>query len=284
MAAAAQTSAADVQVGRCAGISKLEETKAAGFDFAEIGVRDIAKLSDEDFAKALATHKQVGLPTPVANVFLPGELKVVGPAIDKAAQMAYVTKAFDRMQQFGVKIIVFGSGGSRKVPDGFSKDEAFAQLVEFAQRIAPEAQKRDIVLAVEPLRQQETNIINTAAEGLKWVQAVGHPNFQLMVDFYHLAIEKEDPSILVRARDHIKHFHIANPNDRVFPLDANEYDYSGFFANLRQMGFKGGISVEAKHRAPFAEEGPKALSFIRNALASGVSAPSSTPAAAAAAQ
>ncbi len=141
-----------------------------------------------------------------------------------------------------------------------------------AKRIAPEARQRGIVIAVEPLRTQETNIINTAAEGLAWVQAVGHPNFQLMVDFYHLASEKEDPSILLRARGHIKHFHIANPHQRAYPMSAGEYDYSGFFANLRKMGFRGGISVEAKTRN-FAQEGPKALAFLRAAVAEGVSAP-----------
>ena len=257
--------AADVKVGRCTDVDKLAETKAAGFEYAELGTSKIAKLSDQEFAAALAKHKEVGLPTPVANLFIPGELKVVGPSVDDAALLAYVQKAFDRMSQLGVQIIVFGSGGARKVPDGFSKEEAFNQLVAFAKKVAPLAQAKGITLAVEPLRSQETNIINTAAEGLKWVKAVDHPNFQLMVDFYHLASEKEDPRILVEARDHIRHFHIANPNKRVFPMSASEYDYAGFFENLRKMGYHGRISVEASTQN-FAEEGPKALAFLRQML------------------
>jgi len=257
--------APDVKVGRCTDVDKLAETKAAGFDYAELGTRNIAKLSEEELAAALAKHKEVGLPTPVANVFLPNEMKVVGPSVDDKAVMEYVQKAFDRMSKFGVQIIVFGSGGARKVPDGFSKDEAFNQLVAFAKKIAPLAQQKGITLAVEPLKSQETNIINTAAEGLKWVKAVDHPNFRLMVDFYHLASEKEDPRILVEARDYIKHFHIANPNKRVFPMSATEYDYAGFFENLKKMGYRGRISVEAGTKN-FAEEGPKALAFLRTSL------------------
>jgi D-psicose/D-tagatose/L-ribulose 3-epimerase len=258
--------ASGIKVGRCTGIEQLAETKAAGFDFVEIGTRNIARLTDEEFAKALETHKQVGLPTPVANVFIPNEMKVVGPDVDQAKVTEYVKKALDRVAKLGVKIQVFGSGGARKVPDGFSKDEAFNQLVAFAKRIAPEAEARGIVLAVEPLRSGETNTINTAAEGLKWVKAVNHPNFQLMVDFYHLASEKEDPAILLEAKDHIRHFHIANPNGRVFPLSATEYDYAGFFANVKKMGYQGGISVEAGTKN-FVEEGPKALAFLRTSLA-----------------
>jgi len=257
--------ALDVKVGRCTDVDKLEETKAAGFEYAELGTSKIAKLSEEELAAALAKHKEVGLPTPVANLFIPADLKVVGPDVNEKALMEYVEKALDRMSKFGVQIIVFGSGGARKVPDGYSKDEAFNQLVAFAKKIAPLAQAKGITLAVEPLQSKETNIINSAAEGLKWVKAVDHPNFRLMVDFYHLALEKEDPKILVEARDYIKHFHIANPNKRVFPMNAAEYDYAGFFENVKKMGYHGRISVEASTKN-FTEEGPKALGFLRASL------------------
>jgi D-psicose/D-tagatose/L-ribulose 3-epimerase len=271
----APAAAADkVKIGYCT--DDLEKAKKAGFEYVELPVRTFTGLSDEDFAKLLDRHKAAGIPTPVGNLFLPGDLKVVGPAIDKTAQMDYVRKAFDRAAKLGLKIIVFGSGGSRKVPDGFSKDEAWKQLVDFAKRIAPEAKKRGIVVAVEPLRQQETNTINTAAEGLTWVKAVGHPNFQLMVDFYHLASEKEDPAILVKARKEIRHIHIANPNGRVFPQSGDEYDYSGFFDNLRKMKYQGGISVEGRAK-DYDAEAPRAVSFLRAAWKEGVKPPSGPP-------
>jgi len=115
----------------------------------------------------IAQVKAVGIPTPNANLFLPGSLKLTGPeAATPEQQMAYVTKAFTRLERLGVKILCFGSGGARRVPDGFSKDEAFAQLVAFGKRIAPEAKAHGITVVIEPLRQQETNIINSAAEGL----------------------------------------------------------------------------------------------------------------------
>jgi D-psicose/D-tagatose/L-ribulose 3-epimerase len=263
--AASATWTADMKVGRCAGIQQLAETKAAGYDYGEISVQAIVKLSEEDFEKTVVTHQEVGLPTPIANLFLPGDMKVTGPHIDVARQMEYVNRAFDRMARLGVKIIVFGSGTSRKVPDDWARERAFEQLVEFAKRIAPEAEKRGIVLAVEPLRKQETNIINSAAEGLKWVQAVNHPHFQLMVDFYHLATEEEDADILLSAKDHIVHLHFANPIGRVYPKDPAEYDYDKFFANVRKAGYRTGISMEANTRN-FAEEGPVALSFLKAQL------------------
>src|SRR6185436_2158060 len=130
---------AEVKIGRCTGIAGLEETKAAGFDYAELGVAAIAKLSDAEMEEAAAKHKAVGLPTPAANGFLPGEVRVTGPDADPDKQLQYVRKAFDRMVRLGVKVIVFGSAPARNVPDGFPREQAWKQLVEFGKRIAPEA-------------------------------------------------------------------------------------------------------------------------------------------------
>jgi D-psicose/D-tagatose/L-ribulose 3-epimerase len=258
--------AARVFVGYCVGLKGLETAKAAGFDYVELGVTEIAALSDDEFETALARVKQVGIPTPNANLFLPASTRLTGPeAADPELVMAYVRKAFARLNRLGVKIVCFGSGGARRVPDKFPKEEAFKQLVAFGKRAAREAAAHGITIVIEPLRQQETNIINTAAEGLELVAAVGDPNFELLIDFYHLASEKEDPAIIIRARDHIRHLHMANPQGRVFPLEWGEFDYAPFFENLRRIGYTGGISVEASSK-DVASEGPRAIALLRSAF------------------
>ncbi len=256
---------AAVQVGFCGGLKDIVAAKAAGFDYIELGTTEIAGLSDDAFEAAVAQVKASGLPVPVTNLFLPGTLKVTGPVIDRDAQMAYVTKAFSRLARLGTTIVVFGSGGARRVPDGFNQQEAFAQLVDFGKRIAPEAQKRGITIAIEPLRRQESNIINSAAEGLTLVKAIDHPNFQLMIDFFHLASEKEDPAIVAEAGPRLRHLHTANPQGRVFPLKWEEFDYAPFFARLRAAGYDKRISVEASTK-DFASEAPQAIALLRRAF------------------
>ena len=258
--------AGQVLVGYCVGLKGLETAKAAGFDYVELGVSEIAALSDQDFDAALDRVKQVGIPTPNANLFLPGSIRLTGPQpTDPEQQMAYVRKAFARLNRLGVKIVCFGSGGARRVPEGFSQEEAFQQLVAFGKRIAPEARANGITVVIEPLRRQETNIINTTAEGFELVKAVGDPNFELLIDFYHLASEKEDPAIILQVRDHIRHLHMANPQGRVFPLKWDEFDYAPFFANLRQVGYAGRISVEASS-PDIPTQAPLAIALLRRAF------------------
>jgi D-psicose/D-tagatose/L-ribulose 3-epimerase len=256
---------AKVQVGYCTGLRNLEAAKAAGFDYVELGTTEIAGLSDADFDAAAARIKALGIPTPAANNFLPATLKVTGPQIDTEAQMAHVRKALSRVSKLGVEVVVFGSGGARRVPEGFAKEEAFKQLVDFGRRAAKEARANGITIAIEPLRKQETNIINTAAEGLDLVNAVADPNFQLMIDFYHLASEQEDPAIVIRAKDHIRHLHMANPNGRVFPKKWEEFDYAPFFANLKAIGYDKRISMEG-NTTDLAADGPLTIALLRKAF------------------
>jgi D-psicose/D-tagatose/L-ribulose 3-epimerase len=258
--------AGKVLIGYCVGLKGLEAAKTAGFDYVELGTTEIAALSDADFEAAVARVKEIGIATPNANLFLPGTIKLTGPqATSPDEQMVYVKKAFSRLNRLGVKILCFGSGGARRVPDGFPKEEAFKQLVAFGKRIAPEARANGIVVVIEPLRSQESNIINTAAEGFELVKAIGDPNFELLIDFYHLASEKEDPAIILEARDHLRHLHMANPQGRVFPLKWDEFDYAPFFANLRKIGYTGGISVEASSK-DIPTEGPIAIALLRRAF------------------
>ena len=66
-------------IGYCVGLKGLEAAKAAGFDYVELGTTELTALSDADFEAAVAQAKAVGIPTPNANLFLPGTLKLTGP-------------------------------------------------------------------------------------------------------------------------------------------------------------------------------------------------------------
>jgi len=265
LSVAAPPGAAAIKVGYCTSIKNADAAKAAGFDYVEVSATEVAALSDAEFDAAVAHLKQAAIPTPTANLFVPQAIKVVGPEINLEQQTAHVRKVMSRLSALGVDVLVFGSGGARRVPDGFPRDQAWTQLVEFSRRAAAEARPYRITVAIEPLRQQETNIINTAAEGLELVNAVNDPNFQLMIDFYHLASEHEDPAIVLKAKDHLRHLHVANPNGRLFPQRWEEFDYAPFFANLKTIGYDRRISMEGS-TTDLAAQGPVTVALLRRAF------------------
>jgi D-psicose/D-tagatose/L-ribulose 3-epimerase len=255
-----------VQIGYCGGISDIDAVRAAGFDYIELRTAEIANLSDADYDHLVERMKTAGFPVPTTYQFILGKMKITGPDINKDEELAYFRKALDRVAKLGTRTVVVGSGTARQYPEGLSKEEAFRQLVDFFKRLASEARARQIVIAIEPLRREESNIINSMGEGLQLIEAVNDPNIQLNLDFYHLASEKEDPAIILKAANHIAHVHMANPNGRVFPLKWEEYSYTPFFENLRRIGYDKEISVEASTK-DFPNEAPRAIAFLRNAMA-----------------
>ena len=74
--------------------------------------------------------------------------------------------AMRRVMLIGAKVVVFGSGKARLVPDDFARADAEAQLVDFLQLVAEETAEHDLTLAIEPLNRRESNILNSVAEGV----------------------------------------------------------------------------------------------------------------------
>ncbi|MFO7695496.1 MAG: sugar phosphate isomerase/epimerase family protein [Vicinamibacterales bacterium] len=257
-----------VQVGVCVDADRFEAAQSAGFDYVELNASKVAALSDSEFEQLAVNVAQLRIPVAAANVFIPASIKLVGPEVDPARQMTHVTATLARLKRLGVKVVVLGSGGARRVPEGFSQDKAFNQLVDFCRRLAPVARANGITIAFEPLRRQETNLINSVREGLAFVRAVDRPEIKLVVDFYHLSEEHESPDVLLDAGALVAHTHIANPRGRVYPLSPDEAPYAPFFENLCKIGYAGRMSIEAS-TTDFASQAPPSLAMLKHALACG---------------
>lgn len=254
-----------VEIGVCGSIDDFEKAEQFGFDYYEPGVAAIAALSDPAFADFARRVSKSRIKCECFNSLI-RTLVVVGPKVDRDALTAYLNSALDRCRALGGTIVVWGSAGSRNVPEGFSRDRAWQQIVAFLRMAGPLAQARNITIAIEPLRKQESNILNTGAEAFRLVREVEHPNVKMIIDYYHLAQEREDPQILETARDAIVHLHFANPSGRVWPKDpAEDAGYAPFFAEVKKIGFRGGLSIEG--RGNIEADAAASLAFFRKELA-----------------
>src|SRR6202166_816076 len=76
-----------VRIGYCGPLKDIDAVKAAGFDYMEVRTSEVAALSDADYEQLAAKLKRLALSVPAAYWFLPAEIKVTGPDIDKDRQM-----------------------------------------------------------------------------------------------------------------------------------------------------------------------------------------------------
>lgn len=256
----------ELELGICTSYQKGEVMKKAGFQFVEGGVANIMMPKEDDaaFEKRLAEIKSAALPVRACNGFIPGELKVVGPEPKLDAAVAYATIAIRRAPKAGVVRIVLGSGGIRRVPEGFSRDKARDQFVEFCKKIAPVAQENGIIIVLEPLNKKECNFITRVDEGAEIVDAVGHPGFQLHADIYHMMKDDEGPESILKAGKRIRHVHVATKGRKAPGIE--ETDFRPYFKALKSIGYSDRISIEGGWGKKFDEETVQAAKILRQQL------------------
>jgi sugar phosphate isomerase/epimerase len=220
---------------------------AGQMQFVEENVqRLLVPLGDEAlFQQAAPGSVDFSPPIRYANSFLPATIRSVGPEYDLEGIVQYGRIAFERARSVGIRAIVFGSGGSRMIPEGFDRAKAEEQFVDVCSRLAPIAAAHDIVLAIEPLNRGECNFINTLEDGASIVRRVGHPSIRLLADLYHMMREDETPEAIRRVGDLVVHVHLAEKERRSSPGRAGD-DFRPFMRELHRVGYRGAFSIECR--------------------------------------
>ncbi len=234
-------------LGVCTTYNKAGLLKSLGFSFVEesVGTFLIPDAGNEQYEKNQLALKTEKVPVRSYIYFFPGSLKSVGPDTHHEAILQRADLALKRAKECGSKNIVFGSGGSRAIPDGFDRAKAKAQHIELCQKMAPLAEKHGVTLAVEPLNRSETNFINSLAEGVEIIQAVNNPWFKLQCDIYHMLKDDESPDEIVKYAPYITHCHIAEKRNRTAPGVEGD-DFRPYLRALKKINYKGGLSLECR--------------------------------------
>jgi len=242
--------------------SAPDDAKALQYEFVEVAYQKLAPLGDEEFSAVVARYKALGLPVKSAYNVIPKELKLVGPDVSADVGEAEMAAALPRLQALGAEFLVFNAGESWRVPEGFDRKLALDQLVAFSRRLAGAAKKHGLTVLVQPLREKDSNLILGVEEAADLVRKVRHPGFRLLVDNSFLAIQSEDPKVLAKARGLIEHVWLADPTLRTYPMGQDPAAYAEFFAMLKRIGYRGGLSVHARSdNVP--GDAPRAQRFLR---------------------
>jgi len=242
-------------------VPNIELLAELGYDYVELSLAPLTALSEAEFEAVVERLRRAGIPCEACCIFYPRTVRLTGPDVDWAQVEAYDRLAIGRAARLGAQVIVFGSAGAKNVPEGFPYDQAWAQIVHAMHIAAPIAAEHGITIVIEPLNRKEANIVLTGAEGLKLMRAINRPSVQLLIDYYHMALEGESADIVLEAGDAIRHTHISTVPARTYPVRI-EPGFLPFFANLKAIGYQGRMSIEAQ-TDNFREDAAAALSVLR---------------------
>ncbi len=235
-----------MRFGCCVGSrEQIDILARAGFDFCELPAASVMPFEDDHAALGvLRALESAPLRPESFNVLVPAKLPLVGPHVDLVALASYLRTAFRRMASLGAQIAVLGSGGARKIPDGFSREFAMTQMPDSVAVILDEAHRSGITLALEHLNRGETNTFNSVAESYDFLATgqLAAKGMRILVDLFHLEVEHESLEVVTTAAPLIAHVHVAGGGRRA--PDVAGYDYAGFMRALRKVGYNARISAE----------------------------------------
>lgn len=234
-----------IRLGVCTDIANINEVAEIGFDYLEFNLAKLAGMTEEEYKEVCAVADNAPIKVEACNCMLPGDIKVVGEEVNAQIIHDYLDRAFSRAARLGVKIVVFGSGGSRRVPDGFDTAVAWRQIGNYLRMVQRHAMENDITVVIEPLRAAECNIMNFVSEATLMASLIQMPNIAVLADTYHMALGSEPLSALAMAGSLLKHVHIANAIGRKFPKAGDGERYQEIFETLKEMGYEGRVSIEA---------------------------------------
>ncbi len=236
-----------MKIGMCIGTKKSLFDAPQSADYLEAAATAIYDYDEETFRRVKAAVTDGTIRTYSCNVLIDSALRLTGPDVNFGAIREYCDRLFARLDELGIKMLVFGSGKAKDVPYGFPMEKAWNQLFELGTMMATKAEEHGQIIAVEPLSYKEVNIVNTVEDAVYYAKKVNRENFKVLVDFYHFDANGEDFASLERNRDWLVHAHFASQGTRTPP--RSEEDWAFFtkcVQTLKRIGYEGHLSFEGR--------------------------------------
>lgn len=222
----------------------LDDIQAAGYDYVEFPLMQVAALSETDFSELRRHMEGMDIACDACCNMFPASVRLVGPEADDHTVRSYLDLAFARMQALGAKTIVLGSSGARNLAPGMTKAEGDAQLSRLiSEVITPYLDKYGVMLVMEPINRGEANYINTLPDGMDIVNLAKHPRVTLLADSVHLLYENESPKHIDQYASYLNHIHLCE-SERALPYGGLSDGLADILAALKRIGYNGTASFE----------------------------------------
>ena len=238
----------------------IEGVQRAGFDFIEMPLMDPYSF-DEHVAKRVLEETGIAM---TASLGLSADTDVSSddPAVVERGE-ALLRRAVD---------IVAHVGGTDLCGVLYSALQKYAQVATEAnrdasagamRRIGQYAADRGVRISLEVVNRYETNLANTAREGLAMLDRIGHDNVHVHLDTYHMNIEESgmlEP--VLDAGDRLRYVHIGESHRGY--LGSGSVDFDSLWRGLARSGYDGPIVFESFSSAVVDEHLTRALGIWRN--------------------
>ena len=174
-------------------------------------------------------------------------------AQEREKAVEYVKKCINLAEGVGARsvLIVPSLVGQ---PELFSsKEEDINHAISSIKKAAKYAERKGIILTIEPINRYEVGLINSVADAITMAKKIDSDYVKTMGDTFHMQIEEGDgiPNAIRRAGNYLQHLHLAD-NTRQAP-GMGTMPWREILRALYDINYPGSISLEPlpKGKAPY---------------------------------
>lgn len=162
------------------------------------------------------------------------------PESEKTA-LTGMRRYIDMASDVGADVVIGWAKGT--VPPGADRSLYLDRLARNLRELDGYAKDKGPRILLEVINHYETNIFNTAAETLAFLEGYKLENCYIHLDTYHMGLEEFNSYEAIRLCGRkLGYLHVAD-NSRRYP-GSGQFDFKRIFAALDEIGFDGWVTVE----------------------------------------
>lgn len=223
----------------------INRTQSSGFDILEINAQKVMRMSDQERDALRVAAKEAGL----SYTFIGG----VTPETDLASEesgtrkrgIKFLAEQARAVKSLGGSLLsgVLYSSWSQRLPPGRDRRVLTDYSVEAMQEAIKRAEDCGVIFGLEVVNRFEHYMINTAEEGVAYVERINSPSCKLLLDTFHMNIEEDNfREAIVKAGNWLAHFHVGETNRR--PPGRGRIPWGEVFGALQEIEYQGPIVME----------------------------------------
>ena len=222
----------------------IAKAHGMGFDAFTVPIEDPALIDVAAIKKQL---EKTPLRLNVSGAYGPDrDLTSDDPALRKNA-LAYIRESLEICQALGVTVMggpAYSAVGKRRQVPGAQRQREWERAVVGLTEAGTMAADYGVTLAIEPLNRFETDLINTAAQVKRLIQAIDLPSVKIHLDSFHMHIEEQSlyEAIVLAGKDLV--YFDASESHRGTPGDGQVH-WDEVARALEDIGYSGDCVIES---------------------------------------
>ncbi|MER8396231.1 sugar phosphate isomerase/epimerase [Mesorhizobium sp. M1340] len=219
----------------------LANTREAGFDLIEFSYLDPANVDIDGLAKRigdLGLGVAISIGLPADGDISSTDKTIAARGVEILRRTIALTRDLGGQKVAGILSTSHGLQSEAPTRDHWNRSAG--TLAEVAET----ARSAGVSLNLEIVNRFESNLLNTAAQGMAFIADSGSDNIFLHLDSFHMNIEEADVGLAIRnAARKIGYVHIGESH-RGF-LGTGNIDFTAIFDALTAIGYSDDLSFES---------------------------------------